>query len=84
MGAIGVLSKRLAVPPGACDIATRAVGYKDAAERFAKARRLGVLQDQLKVKQNQLAVLRPVVVASTATGGYRWWVKSQTVVVYLQ
>ena len=32
------------------------------AERFAKARRLGVLQDQLKEKQNQLAVLHPVVV----------------------
>ncbi len=60
--AVGVLGKRLAVPPGACDVTTRTVGYKDAAERFGKSRRLGVLQDQTKEKQHQLSVLRPAIV----------------------
>ncbi len=60
--AVGVLGKRLAVPPGACDVASHTAGYKDAAERFGKSRRLGVLQDQLKEKQHQLAVLRPAIV----------------------
>lgn len=61
--AINVLEKRVAVPAGACDIATRAKGHRDPGERLAKTRRLGALRDRLAGVDRRIATQRP---------GWRW------------
>jgi hypothetical protein len=77
--AIEVLEQRCALAPGqraALDTTETAVrsrrrrrGYRSAAERFAKTRRLAVLRSRLAVAQEALAAGRP----SIAVGGKRWW-----------
>lgn len=59
---IEVIEKRLAVPVAACDVATRERGYRTTSERFAKSRRLGVLQGELLQAQARLDRARPRIV----------------------
>lgn len=67
--AINILTKRVAVPAAACDIATRTKGYRDASERFAKTRRLSALKNRLAGVQSRLSHERP----RMTIGGNRLW-----------
>lgn len=67
--AINVLTKRTAVPAGACDVATRVKGYRDERERFAKTRRLNGLRHRLVDVEQRIAAGRPRMVI----GGNRLW-----------
>lgn len=67
--AIAVISNRLAVPAGACDVVTRVKGYRDAGERFAKTRRLNGLRHRFDDVQQRIEAQRP----RMAIGGNRLW-----------
>jgi hypothetical protein len=74
--AVDVLKARCALSPGElAEASTGAVrarrcrGYRTASERFAKKRRLAVLQDRLTAAERALASGRP----SVAVGGKRLW-----------
>lgn len=67
--AIAVIGNRLAVPAGACDVATRVKGYRDVAERFQKTRRLNGLRHRLADVQGRIEAARP----RMAIGGNRLW-----------
>jgi len=77
--AVEVLEQRCALRPGQLapveDTDTpgrsrrRRRGYRNAAERFAKTRRLAVLRDRLATAEEALAAGRP----SIAAGGKRLW-----------
>ncbi|MCV7399794.1 antitoxin [Mycobacterium fragae] len=76
--AVDVLAERCALRPG--EVATIAQpdtvgarrvrrGYRDAAERFAKTRRLAILRERLVIAQKALDTGRP----SITVGGKRLW-----------
>ncbi|MEZ5115574.1 MAG: hypothetical protein R2737_04820 [Candidatus Nanopelagicales bacterium] len=70
--ATATIRARLAVTPGASNSLSgraRVSGYRDQAERFAKSRRLTVLQARLDRARQRLADGRPVIVV----GGKRLW-----------
>jgi hypothetical protein len=76
--AVGVLAARCALRPGELaraggdggDHSRRRVrGYRTAAERFAKTRRLAILQQRLACAEDALAQGRP----SITVGGNRLW-----------
>ncbi len=79
-GAVEVLEQRCALRPGQLAPVEgerttggrsrrRRRGYRSAAERFAKTRRLAVLRDRLATAEAALAAGRP----SITVGGKRWW-----------
>ncbi len=74
--AVGVLEARCALRPGELEPVDdqaagrrRRRGYRSAAERFAKTRRLAVLRERLAAAQCAIAKGRP----SIAAGGKRLW-----------
>lgn len=67
--AINKLTKRIAVPVGACDVATREKGYRDIGERFGKTRRLNSLQYRLDAVNGRIQAQRP----RMTIGGNRLW-----------
>lgn len=84
--AVAVLQARCALRPGELDPAAgddsvgdrrggrrRPRGYRTAAERFVKTRRLAILQQRLAVAKKALAAGRP----SITVGGNRLWLTRQ-------
>lgn len=74
--AVALLEKRCALPPGAVgeglaagNLTRRVRGYRSAAERFTKSRRLGLLQTRLAAAELAWARGRPSIVV----GGKRLW-----------
>ncbi|MDT5255730.1 MAG: hypothetical protein QOD10_810, partial [Mycobacterium sp.] len=77
--AVAVLEQRCALRPGELEPvddqagrggwSRRRRGYRSAAERFAKTRRLAVLRERLAVAQRAMAAGRP----SITVGGKRLW-----------
>ena len=67
--AIAVLGKRTDAAAGACDVSTRAKGYRDEHERFAKKRRLNGLRHRIAAVDQRIATARPRMVI----GGNRLW-----------